>query len=136
MHTVEKQANHFDPSNPAEIEWEAYDINQIITNAIKIHIPTKKQTGRPFPQHILIDIKTKRRLRKQLQRTHCIQLKQLTSEINRLHKNITLQIKNFDNQRIQSFLQTIPQENEQPGIFYKKVISHKTTQKLHNTKKQ
>ena len=53
MHTLEQQADHFDPSNPAEIEWEAYDINQIITNAIKIHIPIKKQTGRQLPQHIL-----------------------------------------------------------------------------------
>ena len=136
MHTLEQQADHFDPSNPAEIEWEAYDINQIITNAIKIHIPIKKQTGRQLPQHILTDIKTKRRLRKQLQRTHCMQLKQqLTSEINRLHKNITLQIKNFDNQRIQSFLQSIPQENEQPGTFYKKVRSHTKQHKSYTTLK-
>ena len=103
---------------------------------IKIHIPIKKQTGRQLPQHILTDIKTKRRLRKQLQRTHCIQLKQqLTSEINRLHKNITLQIKNFDNQRIQSFLQSIPQENEQPGTFYKKVRSHTKQHKSYTTLK-
>ena len=46
MHTLEQQADHLDPSNPAEIEWEACDMNQIITNAIKIHIPIKKQTGR------------------------------------------------------------------------------------------
>ena len=136
MHTLEQQSDYFSPSTPAEIEWEADEITQTIRQAANTSIPQKQHIGKQLPRHIIADIRIKRRLRRQLQRTDNIQVRQqINAEINRLHKNITRQIKEFDNLRINNYLQNIPQENEQIGTFYKKIKTHTKQHKTNTTLK-
>lgn len=79
--------------NKDSIERAITALTNTIQAADKRFIPKTKQTTRcPFPPHIVTQIKAKRKLRRQYNRTHSVATK---NEINRLNKEIKTEISQF-----------------------------------------